>query len=175
MIVGKNVKISERAVIYNPENLIIGDNSRIDDFCILSCGKGLTIGKYVHVACYTAIFAAAGVILEDFSGLSGHCIIYSKSDDYSGESLTNPTTPDEFKKVKEGLVILKKHVIIGHGSTIMPGVIIGEGTAVGAKSFVNESCANWSIYAGVPARRIDKRSKTLLKLEEELWHREFTE
>lgn len=33
---GKNVKISEKASIYNPEKIEIGDNSRIDDFCLLS-------------------------------------------------------------------------------------------------------------------------------------------
>ena len=47
---GKNVKISKRASIYNPELIEIGDHSRIDDFCVLS-GK-IRIGRNVHIAVF---------------------------------------------------------------------------------------------------------------------------
>ena len=33
---GENVLISRKTSIYNPEKIIIGNNVRIDDFCILS-------------------------------------------------------------------------------------------------------------------------------------------
>lgn len=33
---GKNVLISRKASIYSPAKIEIGDNVRIDDFCILS-------------------------------------------------------------------------------------------------------------------------------------------
>ena len=33
---GKNVKISDKASIYNADQIEIGDNSRIDDFCVIS-------------------------------------------------------------------------------------------------------------------------------------------
>ncbi len=48
--IGKNIKISTKASIYEPENIEIGDRSRIDDFCLLS-GK-ISIGKFVHLAPY---------------------------------------------------------------------------------------------------------------------------
>ena len=48
---GKNVKISNKASIWNAANISVGDNSRIDDFCVLSAGEGgIEIGKNVHVA-----------------------------------------------------------------------------------------------------------------------------
>ena len=37
---GKNVLISDKAAIYNCEKISIGDNVRIDDFCIISAGVG---------------------------------------------------------------------------------------------------------------------------------------
>ena len=43
---GKNVKVSDKASIYNPELIDIGDNSRIDDFCVLS-GK-VVIGQLLQ-------------------------------------------------------------------------------------------------------------------------------
>ena len=37
---GKNVIISDKASLYNAKNISIGNNVRIDDFCILSAGDG---------------------------------------------------------------------------------------------------------------------------------------
>ena len=172
MILGKEVNLSQRAVVYSPDKLVIGDHSRIDDFCILSCSGGLTIGKYVHVACYTALFAGAGIILEDFSCISGHSVIYSKSDDYSGEYMSNPTVPEKYTKLDSGLVTLKRHAMVGHNVTIMPGVTIGEGATVGAKSYVTRDCEARGIYVGIPARKIGEKSRNVLNLEQELLREE---
>ncbi|MGQ9646092.1 MAG: acyltransferase, partial [Thermodesulfobacteriota bacterium] len=98
---------------------------------------------------------------------SSHCTVYSVSDDYSGESLTNPTIPDKYKKLHRGLVTLERHVIIGSGVTIMPGVTVGEGAAVGANSVVTKDCDPWAIYAGTPVRKIKERSRNLLRVEQD--------
>lgn len=45
---GMHVRISDKASIYSADQIEIGDNSRIDDFCVLT-GK-IIIGKFVHVA-----------------------------------------------------------------------------------------------------------------------------
>lgn len=60
---------------------------------------------------------------------------------------------------------MEKHVIIGAGSVILPGVVLQEGVAVGAMSLVNKDCDEFTIYAGAPAKPIKKRSKNLLELE----------
>ena len=93
--------------------------------------------------------------------------MYGVSDDYSGESLTNPMLPDKFRNVMEGAVTIKKHSIIGTGSTILPNVTIGEGCSVGSMSLVNKSIDAWGIYVGIPCKRIKERKKTLLELEKE--------
>jgi galactoside O-acetyltransferase len=108
------------------------------------------------------------VVLEDFSGLSQGVKIYTHSDDYSGESLTNPTVPRAFLSLQGGAVSIGRHAIIGAGSVILPGADIGEGTAVGALSLVTKPLEPWGIYAGVPARRLKDRSRALLNRETEL-------
>ena len=40
---GKDVKISRRAVFYSPQNIEIGNHVRIDDFAFLSGGCGICI------------------------------------------------------------------------------------------------------------------------------------
>lgn len=164
--VGQNVKISRKASIYGAENISIGNNVRIDDFCILSgC---IEICNYVHIAAYTSLFAGTiGIIMKDFSCLSSRCAVYAISDDYSGNSLTNPMVPDQYRKVQESQVVLEKHVLVGTGSTILPGVTVGEGSSVGAMSLINKSLDAWGMYVGIPCKKIRDREQNILQLEEE--------
>lgn len=53
---GENVKISDKASIYDPGQIEIGDNSRIDDFCVIS-GR-IEIGRFVRVAPFCLIAGA---------------------------------------------------------------------------------------------------------------------
>jgi acetyltransferase-like isoleucine patch superfamily enzyme len=164
--IGENVKISDKASIYNCDQIEIGDNSRIDDFCVIS-GK-IKIGKNVHIAPFCLIAGGEkGIIFEDFSGLAYQVQVFTQSDDYSGRSLTNPTIPDEYKKEVKKEILIKKHSIVGAGSIIMPGVILAEGTSVGALSLVRKPTEEWSIYLGNPAKKIANRKKDLLELEKQ--------
>ena len=163
---GKNVLISKKTSIYGAENIVIGNNVRIDDFCILS--GNVSIQSYVHIAAYCALYGKNGIILRDFSGLSAKVIVYSAIDDFSGKSMIGPVVPVKFTNVTGGTVILNKFVQIGAGSIIMPNLILEEGVAVGAMSFVNKSLNAWSINAGIPVRFIKKRNKNILKFEQQL-------
>jgi acetyltransferase-like isoleucine patch superfamily enzyme len=161
---GSNVLISSRASIYNADRITIGNNSRIDDFCLLS-GK-IDIGRNVHFAAYSNVAGGEkGISFGDFSGLAYGCQIFSQSDDYSGETLTNPTIPMIFKSVTKASVRIANHVIIGTNSIIFPGVTVAEGCSIAAMSLVDKDTQEWGIYAGIPARRIKDRSKNLLQLE----------
>jgi len=160
---GKNVLISNKCSIYGAENITLGNDVRIDDSCILS-GK-INIGSNVHIGAFCALFAGeAGIVMGDYSGLSSGVRIYAVSDDYSGNYLTNPTVPVQFRNVQAKQVVLEKHVIVGAGSIILPGVEIGEGGAVGAMSLVTKSVHAWTIVTGNPARHLKNRSKKLLDL-----------
>ena len=164
--IGKNNLISRKVSIYGANKISIGNNVRIDDFCILS-GK-INLGNYIHIAAYTALYASdAGIIVYDFANISSRCVVYAASDDYSGEFLTNPMIPDEYKNVIKKSVIVGKHCIVGSNSTLLPGAILNEGVAIGAHSLVNKECIKWKIYGGVPAKILKDRKKDLLVLENE--------
>ena len=164
--VGLNVKISEKASIYNPQNISIGNNTRIDDFCILSAGKeGIEIGSYVHISCYVSLIGTEKIVIKDFVALSTRVAVFSSNDDYSGDYMANATIPDKYKNVTHASVILERHVLVGSGTIILPGVTLGIGSAVGALSLVKNDTKPFWIYGGVPARQIKKRSDSLLKKE----------
>lgn len=56
--------------------------------------------------------------MYDFANISSRTIVYAAIDDFSGNALMGPTIPNQYKNVKTGKVILKKHVIIGAHSII---------------------------------------------------------
>lgn len=167
--VGYNVQISDRASIYGADRICLGSNVRIDDFCVLAAGEGgIYIGNYVHIAAGSSLIGAGKITMSDFSGLSSRVSIYSSSDDYSGASLTNPTVPVEFRRVRNAPVYLGRHVIVGSGSVVLPGIRLEEGVAIGALSLITQHCEAFGIYAGTPAKRIKDRKRDLLSLERAL-------
>ncbi len=163
---GKNVLISTKASLYRPEEMIIGNNCRIDDFCLIS-GK-IILGNNVHIAAFSNLSAGlCHIELQDFSGLAYGCHVFTGTDDYSGRTMTNPTIPIQYKGLSEKNITIGRHTIVGTNSVVFPGVHLAEGTAVGALSLMTKSTEAWSIYAGRPARKIKNRKRDLLVLEQE--------
>ena len=163
--VGINVKVSRLASLHGTSRITLGDHVRIDDFCVLSAGRGgIVIGCYVHIAVYSSLIGAELIQIDDFANISSRVSIYSSSDDYSGQTMTNPTVCEQFKHVAHGKVHIAEHVIVGCGSVILPTVTLGQGVAVGALSLINKSIEPWHIVAGQPARFIKMRKQDLLGL-----------
>lgn len=163
--IGKNVLISDKCSIYGTD-IIIGNNVRIDDFVILS-GK-ITLGNNIHIGAYCALYGKLGIVMENYTGLSPRCTIFSASDDFSGNYLISPMNPDEYTNVQGGQVTLKKFVQIGSGTVIMPSVIIEEGSAIGAMSFVKHNIYSYQIWAGNPLRYISPRSRNMINLAKQI-------
>ena len=159
--VGRDVKVSRKASIYNARNIVLADHSRIDDFCVLSAGDdaSFSIGEHVHIACHTTLIGKADITLEAFSNLSSRVSLYSSSDDFSGAAMTNPTVPAEFTKVMSAPVVIGGHAVIGCGSVVLPGVTVAYGCAIGALSLVTRSTDPYGIYAGAPLRRLKDRAR----------------
>ena len=135
--IGRNVRISNSCRFYSFSGEI-GNNTRIDDYSIFK-GK-IFFGSNVHISsfCY---FAAVGgeIVIGDLSGISNKVSIYAVTDDFLGDFLTNPTVMDKFKNVKRGKVIIGKNVSIGSHCLILPNVLVGDSSSLGAMSLVNKN------------------------------------
>jgi acetyltransferase-like isoleucine patch superfamily enzyme len=164
--IGSNVLISDKASIYRSDRISIGSNVRIDDFSVLSAGDGgIYIGNHIHIAVACTLIGAGRITMSDYSTISSRVAVYSSNDDYGGNALTNPMVPDEFRGVDNRDVFLGRHVIVGSGCVILPGVRLEEGVAVGALSLITKDCEAFGIYVGNPARRIKDRKRDLLEKE----------
>lgn len=157
---GRNLKISRKTSFYSPETISLGNNVRIDDFCILS--GDIRIGSNIHISAYVVLYGAKGIFIEDYAGISAKTIVYSAVDDFGGNFMIGPMVPESTTNVTGGSVCLKKYAQIGAACVIMPALCIDEGAVVGAMSFVNKDIKAWTINAGIPCKEIRKRSNKLL-------------
>jgi len=151
------VKTFEYTKIIGIENIKFGKYIIIDDFVLIYAKERMRIGNHVHIASFTSISGGGELIMEDFSGLASGCRVITGSDDFKGSGFGNPSITEEFRNIKIGKVHIKKFVIIGVNSVILPNVIIGEGASVSASSIVTKNLEPWGIYVG--NRRIGWRDK----------------
>lgn len=167
---GVGVKIKPLAKIADPHMVEIDDYSIIDDFVLIAGGKGVTIGKFVHISSFCTVVGGGQLIMEDFSGLSAGCRIITGSDDFSGQSLTNPCVPKKYKPfMYDGTVKICKHAILGTNTIVHPNVIIGSYAATGSNTVVLKDLDSAGIYVGSPARKVrDRQKEEMQRLENEL-------
>ena len=98
--------------------------------------------------------------MYEFSTLAPDVVLSAGSDDYLG-GIATPLVPMKFKgNARIGKIILHKHCIVGAGSVVLPDVVFEEGACLGALSLANKSLSEYTLYAGIPARRLKMRNKT---------------
>lgn len=158
--IGENVMISRFAQFYGVENMEIGHHVRIDDFCILS--GNITLGNYLHISAYSALYGKFGIEMEDYTGLSPRCTVFSATDDFSGDYLIGPMVDSKYTNVIGGKVQIKRFSQLGANCVVLPQVLINDGVAVGAMSLITKDLEAWKVYAGIPAKILNDRNKGLI-------------
>ena len=167
--VGDHVTIDPTVRVIGAERVSIGSNVRIDAFVVLSAGEGgIALGDYVHLGAHTFLAGSARIEIGDGIGISGRVSIYSSSDEYSGEGIVGPAIPPDLRDVTDAPVTVSDLCAIGAGSVLLPGVTLAKGAGVAALSLVKDDVGPFEMVAGVPAKRIGTRSRTLLELERRL-------
>lgn len=126
--IGKDIMVSRDARFYDIDGTL-GDNVRIDSFAILT-GQ-IRLGNGVHISPFCFLGGTGGVItMDDFSGLSTHVSIFTKSDSYGIRD------PEKISK-DMGDVYIGRKSIIGKGAVIMPNAFIAEYVSIGANCVIN--------------------------------------
>lgn len=160
LIFGTDVVISNDVIFYNINNIVIGNNVRIDSQCILISGKNtqIKIGNNVHISAGCYFYGNSGnITLEDYTCISARGILYTANDDYTEGYATNSVVDDSIKKVTVGDIYIKKHSVIGCNCVILPNVVLEKATSVGSHSFIKINTNMFDVVAGVPAKFIKKR------------------
>lgn len=153
---GVNVKISGTAKLKTPYGgrIKINNNTEIlDGVLILTYGGDITIGKDCSINPYTIIYGHGGTVIGDNVLIAGHCMIIPNNHNFKNSSqLICYQGNSSFG------IIIENDVWIGHGCSILDGVIIGTGAVIAAGSVVNKNVPPYHVYAGVPAKKIGIRN-----------------
>lgn len=124
----KRAGVYSSAKIYEPWNLVMGDNAwigpntRIYNVAKIELGNNVTVSQYSYLC--------------------------TASHDYNKKSFNLVTAP----------IVLKDDVWIAADAFVGMGVTIGEGAVVGARSSVYRDVEPWSVVGGNPARVLGYRN-----------------
>ncbi len=121
------------ASFYQPDNIVIGQDSIIGDHAFIDGRERVIIGSHVDIA--------------------SSVMIYNGKHDYESEDFHAVFSP----------VVIEDYVFIGPRVTIQPGVTIGKGAIVAAGAVVAKNVEPFSIVGGVPAQVIGQRQLKDLK------------
>jgi len=155
---GEDLFVADTAIIKHPNKIELGKHVAIDHFVYLSTSA--VIGDYVHIAPSVSIIGGINSVLhmEDFSGIAANSTIICGSDDFT-KGMLNPQIPLKYRQPKIGKVIIKRFACLGVNCTVMPDVILREGSVVGAGSVVTKNTEPWGIYIGSPTKLVGIRDK----------------
>ncbi len=144
--------------IKNP-NIIVGDYTYYDDFETVEnfeknvkylfdfVGDKLIIGKFCMIASDVVFIMNGANHLQDAISTYPFAIF--------GNDWSNAMLGKEYPT--KGNTIIGNDVWIGYGSTIMPGITIGDGAIIATKAVVTKDVEPYSIVGGNPAKEIRKR------------------
>jgi len=144
------------------DKISIGKNSVIGKGTILqawSSFKGQTfspsiiIGNDCHIGQFSHITAIGNITIED-GVLTGRRVLISDNSHGRLEDSLNGIMPELRQLKTKGDVHICKNAWLGDNVVVLSGVTIGEGAIIGANAVVNKNVEPYSIFAGVPAKRI---------------------
>jgi len=128
---------------------------------------GAKIGKDVHVYPKVKIWAPWNLVLGDECGIANNAILYSQDVIYIGKRSvisqgahlvagTHDYTKSGFPLITKPITI-GDHVWIAAEAFVHPGISIGEGTVVGARSVVSKNLPAWKVCSGFPCLPVKDR------------------
>ncbi len=174
---GKNVSFGKNVLIRHPKSVRIGDNTIIDDNCLLDAkggdNEGIIIGKNVFVGRNSILSCKNGNIrVGDRANIGFNCEVFSSSEVELGadtmlaaysyiiggsHEFGDIGTPVVSQKEISSGINIGSNVWVGAGVKVLDGADIGKDSIIGAGAVVSESVPAGVIAVGMPARVLRKR------------------
>jgi acetyltransferase-like isoleucine patch superfamily enzyme len=139
--IGENPYIGLLVYLWAKHTITIGDNFYIGKFSQIECDA--EIGNNVMLANRVALVGRYDHHYQQI-GVPMRLAMQIREKEYNWKGLHEK-------------VVIGDDVWIGYGSIILSGVKIGEGSIIAAGSVVAKDVEAFSIYAGVPAKKIRNR------------------
>jgi len=150
-----HAKISSSSIIEikNGGKIQIGNSEILERVMIQTYGGDITIGYFCSINASTIIYGHGGTKIGSNVLIAGGCMLIPANHNF--HDIDKPISK---QGLTLGLISIDDDVWIGHGCTILSGVNIGKGSIIAAGSVVTKNVEPFSIYAGVPAKKIKDRT-----------------
>jgi putative colanic acid biosynthesis acetyltransferase WcaF len=109
----------------------------------------LEVGEYAVISDRVQVYNLTKITIGRAAIISQDTYLCAGSHDYN-----DPTLP-----LKSKPIVIGANAWIAAGAFICPGVTVGEGAVVAARSVVTKDVAPWTVVGGNPARFIKTRDK----------------
>lgn len=128
----------------------IGKRSFIDLNCYFLAPQKIEIGNNVHINQGCFLDARGGLIFEDNVSVSHYSKFVTGGHDWNDP---------EFKGIFAPIWV-KEYVWVGIQCVILQGVTLEQGCVVASCSLVNKDTEAYTLYGGIPAKKIRDRNKS---------------
>ncbi len=125
----------------------IGSNCHIYPGAKIWAPWNLTCGDVVAVADGAIIYNPSRITLRSHATISQEVYLCGATHDYEAP---------EFPLISEEILV-EPFAWVCARATVQPGVSVGEGAVLALGSIATRNLDPWSVYAGVPARKIKNR------------------
>lgn len=139
---GENVQIYDFTNLYGCS---IGDDTKIGTFVEIQ--RGASVGSRCKISSHS--FICEGVTIED-EVFIGHGVMFTNDKHPRACNQSGVLAQQDDWVLLPTLV--KKGTSIGSGSTILPGLVLGENSTIGAGSVVTKDVMPNTIVFGNPAK-----------------------
>ncbi|MDF2430505.1 MAG: hypothetical protein JWP44_136 [Mucilaginibacter sp.] len=129
----------------------IGKKAAIFLNCSFDCSGSFKLGNNSVINSKCRFDNRGGVIIGDNVSVSQNVIILTADHDMDSITFEGRTNK----------VVIEDYAWIGTRAMILPGVTIGRGAVVAAGAIVSKNVTPFSVVAGVPAKVIKNRNKTV--------------
>lgn len=154
-----NVFIDQNVFFAHPKSVELKEFSYLDKGVIVM-SKTAVVGRRVHIAANVFISGGGDFEIEDYACIATSSnIITSTEIIRSGARCSGPMASIDQRNILRGKVLIKKDAFVGANVTILPDVVVGEGSVAAAGITISKSTEPWKIYIGQKAQAISERER----------------
>jgi putative colanic acid biosynthesis acetyltransferase WcaF len=125
----------------------IGPNNRLNPSIRIWLPRNLRLGTCVGIGDNVYLYNKSMIDIEDGCVISRSSFLCTASHDYNSKHFELFSAP----------IFIKPYTWIAANAIILPGLVLAEGSVIGAGAVLSKNTEPWSVYAGNPAYLVKKR------------------